>query len=884
MIRILIIVSFFLSAELANGQTMITGLVNSKEERAGLSGVSVTAKDKISAAILTYALTNDKGMYRLNFTSAADTLLITVSGLNIEKQTVTVVNRNQDLNFDVRPQAIKLKEIKINPPKIRRLNDTISYLVDGFKDKNDRTIGDVLRKMPGIEVKGDGSILYNNRPINKFYIEHTDLLQGRYGIATNNIEAKDVSTVQVLENHQPVKALKNKEFSDEAALNITLKNSAKGVLVANAQVGTGLSPILWNNELFSMYFNKKWKNISTYKGNNTGDDPGSDFTSHYSGPNRADRGTTLSIQSPSAPAISQKRYLFNRAHAFTVNNSWTYGKEKQVNANLSYLTDRQERSSFSRSVYYLPVDSMLTIEEGLASADRLNQLDATIQVNVNNDYYYLDNALTFKGNWNQAEGTVTQTNSIFQQLNNPLYALSNTLTLIKNHKKRTFKIYSYNAYNRTPQILSVQPALYDWLISGLAEPGAMKQELTRNGFSSVSRLSFGLSKDHFKQNYTAGFNATLQQFQSNLYSQSRTGNASLAVDSLRNDLGWNKYEVYLNPDYTYVKDDFRIKATLPLNYTSLNANDLLSAINKNVNRLLFNPSLLLNYDLNQFVALSANASHNRRLGELDNLFAGYIMQSYRNLVRNDGQLPENQNQLYSLNLNYRHPVHAVFINLGSSFTRNKLNLLYSYDYQGILSTKKTYNIPNIASTYSIYGRFSKGMDAINGTITLDANYNSNSGSQMGQNQMLIFKNETYVIKPGISAKMAGWASFSYSFQFVQNKNTISKGISNFAPIYTNTQYTRLNFFPLDGLTINLTYEYFYSSAITAGNRVMSFADTGIRYAYKNIEFGIDYTNIFNEKQYISAAYMNTSSYYYAYDLRPAQVLLKVRLRLGKGSG
>lgn len=37
-----------------------------------------------------------------------------------------------------------------------------------------------------------------------------DLLQGRYGLATNNIPAKAVSVVQVLENYQPVKALQGK--------------------------------------------------------------------------------------------------------------------------------------------------------------------------------------------------------------------------------------------------------------------------------------------------------------------------------------------------------------------------------------------------------------------------------------------------------------------------------------------------------------------------------------------------------------------------------------------------------------------------------------------------------------------------------------------------
>ena len=41
-----------------------------------------------------------------------------------------------------------------------------------------------------------------------FYIEGLDLMKGHYGIATNNIDPNNIATVQVLENHQDIKALK----------------------------------------------------------------------------------------------------------------------------------------------------------------------------------------------------------------------------------------------------------------------------------------------------------------------------------------------------------------------------------------------------------------------------------------------------------------------------------------------------------------------------------------------------------------------------------------------------------------------------------------------------------------------------------------------------
>src|SRR5665213_287281 len=393
MIRIWALVFLSLYFSVAGAQTNISGLVNSKDEKTILPGVSIIVKEKDSTALLAYAITNEKGAYQLNFKSKADSVMITISGYNLKKQSVVTFNKSQVLNFNMVSKAITLKEVKINPPKIKRLNDTLNYAVDRFTDKNDRTIGDVLKKMPGITVKEDGSIMYNNKPINKFYIENSDLLQGRYGIATNNIEAKDVATVQVLENHQPIKALKDREFTDQAAINLKLKSSAKGVLVATAAVGLGLSPALWNNELFTMYFNKGRQNINTYKGNNTGTDDGADLKSLYPDNVNDKSGSRLSVQSPSPPSISQKRYLFNRDNAVSVNNLWTVGKDYQVTANVSYFNDIREKNSYSRSTYYLPGDSLLTIEEALASTEHINILDGSFQLNTNKEKYYLDLSL-----------------------------------------------------------------------------------------------------------------------------------------------------------------------------------------------------------------------------------------------------------------------------------------------------------------------------------------------------------------------------------------------------------------------------------------------------------------------------------------------------------
>ena len=116
--------------------------------------------------------------------------------------------------------SFQLQEITVKADRIRESGDTITYNVGSFAQKQDRSIGDVLKRMPGIDVAKNGKIQYQGIDINKFYIEGNDLLGGKYGIATNGIAYDDIGAVEVMENHQPMQVLRGLSFSDQAAINL----------------------------------------------------------------------------------------------------------------------------------------------------------------------------------------------------------------------------------------------------------------------------------------------------------------------------------------------------------------------------------------------------------------------------------------------------------------------------------------------------------------------------------------------------------------------------------------------------------------------------------------------------------------------------------------
>jgi len=880
---ILAILLFFSS--FAGAQTVIQGSVKDAQENKGIENVNVMVQEVNNSAILGFTLTDKEGKYKIEYKGQKDSLILSTSGFNIQKQSKTVTSRNQTVDFVVNFESISLKEVRITPPKIKQIGDTIEYNVGSFTDNNDRTIGDVLKKLPGVEVEESGRILYQNLPINKFYIEGLDLLQGRYGLATKNIEAKDVQSVQVLENHQEIKMLRDKIFSEQAALNLKLKESAKGVITANALLGAGLSPLLWSGEITSMYFGKGRQNISTYKGNNAGNEVSSEQRMFYTlGSFQQQDAGLLSVLSPSTPsAISSKRHLFNQSNAVSFNNLFKPASDYQINANLNYYNDKIDKSSFSSTEYFLLRSEFLKIEETLTSRSYVNRANADVQLNGNKDNIYINNSLKLEGNWDSEQGDAITQEIVNQQLKKPSYGINNTLELIKNYGKNTLKINSYNGYSSMPHELIVKPVLYGYLLDSYDEYQAMRQKATTNRFSSNTSVSGGITKGNLTRDYSVAFRADLRHLDSELSLEQPFDKTFSFVktpaDSLCNDLQWNKLEWIFTPRYTYNYNRWKFDLILPLNYTNLLINDRLNKSEESNKRFLLNPSLRIQYKMSAYWDFYSSASLSNALGGINNEYTGYIMRNYRSLNNNEGDLYETRTQNYSLSANYRNPIRSLFGNASISYFNTKANLLYGYAFHGILQVRQSFAIPNHTDGITANIGVNKTIDAIASTVRLSGRYTNMNTSQIFRGAIIESNLQNYSIIPEISTKIQSWASFTYRFNYSESKNKLSNEIEVSKPIHTISQNVQLNFFPAKNLTINTGYEYFRNSAVVSGSRTMSFGDIGAKYKWNNTEFLLDYTNIFNAKQYISASFSDISSYYYAYDLRPAEVLLRVRFKL-----
>ena len=253
---IIVASSVLLSVFQSIAQVEICGVVKTAQGKGVDFANVIISPANFPKQIISSAFTDENGRFSISAHSECDSLLLKASGIEISPATIKIPNRSGTHDIIVEDKTIELKEVVVKSKKIYSQGDTINYNVASFLSQNDQALADVLKKMPGITVAESGQVSYQGKPIKNFYIEGLDLMKGHYGIATNNIDPNNIATVQVLENHQDIKALKGLRPEEQASINIRLKEGVKGVFNLIATLGGGYGDdMLWNNSAIATISN-----------------------------------------------------------------------------------------------------------------------------------------------------------------------------------------------------------------------------------------------------------------------------------------------------------------------------------------------------------------------------------------------------------------------------------------------------------------------------------------------------------------------------------------------------------------------------------------------------------------------------------------------------
>lgn len=243
-----------------------------------------------------YSFTNEEGRFCLPNSQSSDegddktdatTAILKFAGLGYESVYVDIEGEGRLMTEVIlKSKELKLNEVVVAASDITQKGDTINFNVGSFTTATDRKVIDVLKKMPGITVTDDSKIEFNGKRIANLYVEGLNLTGEQYSQITNGVNSGDISTVQVLQNNQPVKMLRGIVPSDQVDINLKLKEGRKDVWAVNSEAGGGwldknslTDPLSYGLSVSPMQFNKEYQTISSILiSDNQVTDPTSDDT------------------------------------------------------------------------------------------------------------------------------------------------------------------------------------------------------------------------------------------------------------------------------------------------------------------------------------------------------------------------------------------------------------------------------------------------------------------------------------------------------------------------------------------------------------------------------------------------------------------------------
>jgi outer membrane receptor protein involved in Fe transport len=220
--------------------------------------VAIRVKDSL---MLGFARTDSEGNFKLKSFSL-DTFALIISHPSFDDKTYYVFGHEDNYEIIISKvtmpsKAQELEEVIIyaNKNPIYYNGDTLVYVADSFQVAEHAVVEDLLKKLPGLEIDKDGKIKSQGKAIDQVLVDGDEFFGSDPTIATKNLGAAGIKTVQVYEKKQ-----ENAADGEETLqiLDLRLKDSAKKGYFGRVSGASDFTQF-YEGELLLNNFNKTQK-------------------------------------------------------------------------------------------------------------------------------------------------------------------------------------------------------------------------------------------------------------------------------------------------------------------------------------------------------------------------------------------------------------------------------------------------------------------------------------------------------------------------------------------------------------------------------------------------------------------------------------------------
>lgn len=811
-----------------------------------------------------FTLVNPDGTYNFMLIEGATAAYLQCIALGYQTQTVSVQPSKNNYDFVLKPSTVLLKPVNITEKQpVKQKNDTTTFLVDAYSKKNEQTVEDLIKRMPGMDVDKQGNIKYNGKIIDRVLIEGDDLFETNFKMLTKNLSADMIEKIQAIENYNDNPLLSGLGKTDKQILNLQLKKDRLLNVNGNVNLNSGLPLAKFEGRLNLISITPNLKGLLLGAANNVGSNP---FTILALNPTNSQQRFNLNDNIPiqtNTPIVSLP-YLYYNGIDINRNN---FNNAKIGSAN--FMLKPTKKTELKLMTYLIADDNKQSQNKNtIFSIDNLPPIIFNETNNLNKKQFYqtYSLSLTYKPNKNEQIkyvgklGINTNAQESFSNLitgnlhQNLDEKNSNTEQRIEYTNRLgndlALNLEFLNYYSKNPQILELNPANY----SNFFPPNSNSNEMVYqdadiplNQFAFNARLISKI-KGHVAT-FNTGYNHIRRDFNTLLYAlnnhnrETSNGFGGKYDNLIQNfyidgSYDWElakKFSIILNSTYTV--EQYKLKNTIEKTELINEAYDYLQ--NK----------LTLKFKTEKSGSVNFQYSNNLNLPIITDVLPVYWLSDYKTFSRGAGAFTKRNGNTLSLNYAIADYYNIRMLSYtGLIYSTNSTNYINSLRFTPFYQINNKNITSSYYPNYVTYARVEKYIDYLKGNFIVDLNSVWTKLASISNGIENTIRINSTTIQTGYKSGFKSWLNFDLSTTLRLNKQsitTLSKSSLN-----TKNFENRLALYliPNDSFNIELDAEQ-YILPVNRTHKSLLFFDVKARYQLKNKNWSFNFSalNILNNK-------------------------------------
>jgi len=872
----------------------------------GLEMANVMAINQATNAMDSYAITNDKGRFQLSLKANAS-YKIKVSFIGFQAKEIVLQTGSENITQNiVMLEGVALDEVEIvheMPVSIK--GDTIIYNSDSFTNGTERKLGDILKKLPGVEVNKDGQIEVEGKAVSKLMVDGKDFFDGDTKLGVQNIPADAVDKVQVLRNYNEVSQMKGLENNEEnVAMNIKLKAGKKnfwfGDLTGGLGVGHEDTRYIANPKLF--YYSPKYSLNLLGNFNNIGELPFTmqdyfKFTGGFRNMMR-NGGTNFNVNSND---LGMSMMRNNRAKEIetqfgAANFSYNPSKAWTLSGFGILTSSDTEMETTSKNTYLNTetgeVETEQNSEENSLQKSSLGLFKLSSSYIPNENVHFDYDVLLKTSKQDENVGLLTSETSrgitldqdIYTNKNQNPFSINQNLNYYQTlNSKNVFTFLAQHLYQDEDPFYNANLKLQPFDLAGYIS-GQNRNNLSQERYVKTNKLDakadyYYMLTQKSNINLTLGNTYSYQNFNSTIFQILDNGaNNNLTAPENNNDVSYIFNDVFLGLHYKFITGKFTFNPGVSFHSYSMNNQQLGSEFKRDFFRVL--PDVYALYQIKKSETLTYTFNLQNDFTDIAQLAEGNIFSSYNSLFRGERRLENALSQNHSLRYFKFNMFNQTNVSAFVNYNKRVDAVKRIASFEGINQTSTPYNSNFADETLTGFLRYGRSFARYyKASVSASLSWMKNNNIQVNRLTNLAVPTTTETFTQNYNM------SFSTNF-----KNLPSLEVGYAVTIndyqndifYNNSPFANLEYYFMDAFSFKAEYEFNkYTNKSKTTDNEYDFLSASLSYQKKDSKFEYKFgaTNLLNTRTLnddsFSQFYTRTSQY----RVQPRYLIFTVRYNL-----